>query len=295
MTNELIAIDVCCGGGGWACAARGLPIQIVEAYDIWEPARMTYQINHPNTKVMDVDCSTDLPDPARIRGLGVNLIIGGIPCEWLSKLRNWAKDNAVSQDEIDRERKLLDNILMWVKAIGPRYWCLEDVTELRLQLPPLTPYQIIDAQEYSGQRRKRIFVGEFPAPTRGTDQRMLRDYLQTGPYRTGRRLWGRKPQTTRTFSRETTFGAWPDRIAPTMVAVGSRHDAELCVVDDAIPGGIRQLDWREAAALQGFPDDYTFWGSPTDASKIIGRAVQTDTGRAILSAIAADHETRQKA
>ncbi len=292
MTNELIAVDVCCGGGGWACAARGLPIRIVESYDIWEPARMTYQINHPDTKVMDVDCSTDLPDPARMRDMGVNLIVGGIPCEWLSLLRNWSGATAVGAEEMEKERKLLDAVLAWVREIAPKYWCLEDVPKLKAQLPPLTPYQIIDAQEYSGQRRKRIYVGEFPAPPRGEDDRVLRDYLLPGPKRIGRRLWGRTPEKSRTFSKTTTHGAWPDDIAPTITNHCSRRDAELGVVEDDVPGGIRQMDWRESAALQGFPEDYVFWGSPTDLGVMVGRAVQIDTGRAILSAIAADYQAR---
>ncbi|MBM3956596.1 MAG: DNA cytosine methyltransferase [Gemmatimonadetes bacterium] len=42
------------------------------------------------------------------------------------------------------------------------------------------------------------------------------------------------------------------------------------------------------ARLQGFPEDYLFFGSPTAVWKMIGQAVQIDAGRAILAAIAAD-------
>jgi len=152
--RDLRAIDLCSGCGGWAVAARGLPIRIEVAVDFWQPACQTYRLNHPAT---DVHCA-DLRDPsvqARIEGLaaGVDLVLGGIPCEWLSSYRRLTK----------------------VKA------------------------------------------------------------------------------------------------------------AEL--LDPRLPGGLRQIEWQEAAALQGFPEDYLFYGSPGDVSLQIGRAVQIDTARQILRAI----------
>ena len=51
---------------------------------------------------------------------------------------------------------------------------------------------------------------------------------------------------------------------------------------------MRNPEWQELAALQGFPLDYLFYGSPTDVMKMVGRAVQIDLARAILSGIVAD-------
>lgn len=34
MKRFLNAIDLCCGAGGWACAARGLPIRFVAVADL---------------------------------------------------------------------------------------------------------------------------------------------------------------------------------------------------------------------------------------------------------------------
>ena len=31
VVEPITAVDLCCGAGGWACAARGLPISIVAA------------------------------------------------------------------------------------------------------------------------------------------------------------------------------------------------------------------------------------------------------------------------
>ncbi len=68
--------------------------------------------------------------------------------------------------------------------------------------------------------------------------------------------------------------------SPTLTALCSRRDAEA-----GIPHGDlwRQLEWQEMAALQGFPEDYIFYGCPGRVVKMIAQAVQIDTARAILS------------
>ena len=58
-------------------------------------------------------------------------------------------------------------------------------------------------------------------------------------------------------------------------------------MDDRVPGGMRNPEWQEMASIQGFPDDYLFYGSPTDVMKQVGRAVSIPLGAAILRAISA--------
>lgn len=115
---------------------------------------------------------------------------------------------------------------------------------------------------------------------------MMRDRLRPGPYRIGPRAAHRTPVVRNTFSRSETLAAYPDAKSPTVMRWSSRRDAEMVVVDPGIPGGKRQGEWQEAALLQGFPEDYVFWGSPSDVAAMVGDAVQIDTARAILEAIA---------
>jgi len=278
------AIDVCAGAGGWVCAARGLPIQVVLAVDLWEPACRTYALNNPGTDVRCADLRDADVRAAIVKDYGgaVDLIVGGIPCEWISVYRTLQK---VSEEEREAERNTLDSVLDLVRELGARWWCLEDVKGLARELPIFTPYVEIDAARYSPQRRKRIYVGTFPMPAPGRCRQTLKDRLRPGPYRIGRRCHDREPVRHRTFNRKTCLAAELDRKAPTVCAISSRRDAELAVVDPALPGGKRQLEWQEAARLQGFPEDYVFWGSPTDVGSMVGRAIQIDTGRAILEAI----------
>ena len=169
MTKRIQAIDLCAGAGGWACAARDLPIDVVLAVDFWPRACKTYELNHPSTEVL---CG-DLREPEvqdRIRQLAgqVDLVLGGIPCEWLSLYRNVGHEKTrTSEDEKGAERRTLDNVLELISDLNPRWWCLEDVLGLVKELPPLTPWMKLDAATYSAQRRKRVYVGRFPAPRLG--------------------------------------------------------------------------------------------------------------------------------
>jgi site-specific DNA-cytosine methylase len=299
---KIRAIDLCAGAGGWACAANGLPIEIVAAVDYWEPACKTYALNHEWTKVTQDDLRlgeaqdrllewlrANVPAGPGAGEFGIDLILGGIPCEWLSIRRNVG--NAVGQGELDDQRKTLRAVLDLVKKIAPRWWCLEDVKGLVAELPAGTPWIELDAADYSPQRRKRIYVGNFPRPAgtgplldpRSTE--VLRDRLRPGPYRIGRRSHGRQFVTSDAFDPGKAYVAYPVNKCPTICSLSSRHDPEFLVADGWLPGGARQLEWQEAALLQGFPDDYLFYGSPSDVGIQIGRAVQIDTARVILRGI----------
>lgn len=281
--KRLRAIDLCSGGGGWACAARDLPIDIIMAVDLWPTACRTYAMNFPDTDVLCADLRDEKVQRQIVKaGKRVDVVLGGIPCEWLSCYRSLVK---VGPAELEAQRKTLDAVLALRRQINPRWWCMEDVKELHRELPLLTPWHEINARGYSPQRRKRIFVGDFPLPDSRRSSEMMASRLRLGPYRIGPRAADRTPQTRRTFNGQTSLAAYPDRKSPTILTFCSRRDAEMVVVTPELPGGKRQLEWQEAAALQGFPDDYVFYGNPTDVGKMIGRAVQIDLARAILEAM----------
>jgi len=288
QTAAIKAIDLCCGAGGWAVAARGLPIRITHAFDRWSEAAKTYQINHPATQV----ALGDLRDPMHLENLirslrgQVDLVLGGIPCEWVSIYRNgWNPRTKVGEKERGEQRELLDNCLAIVRALAPRWWCLEDVVGLEKELPLPIPRRVIDAADYSPQNRRRLYVGDFPPPAPGRSGETSGARLRPGPYRVGPRQWSRVVTSSCQYDGKSTAGLCPDRKSPTVCDFGSRRDAELAVVNPRLPGGKRQVEWQEAARLQGFPEDYLFFGAPTAVWKMIAQAIQIDTGRAILEAI----------
>ena len=123
MSERIKAIDLCCGAGGWACAARGLPIDVVAAVDLWEPACRTYGLNWRLVKVIQGDLR-DTAVRAEVEGIAaqhdVQLILGGIPCEWLSIRRNVG--NASSDAERKAERATLAAVLALVLSGIIREW-----------------------------------------------------------------------------------------------------------------------------------------------------------------------------
>jgi len=285
--KEIRAIDLCCGAGGWACAARGLPIRITHAFDVWPVACKTYEINHPDTRVLCADIRGILAGSV-IRGLSgdVDLVLGGIPCEQITIYRNgWNPATKCGTAEMAGFHRLLDCVLDLVRDLAPRWWCIEEVVGVAKHLPPLTPYREIDAAGYSAQNRRRVYVGRFPAPTPGTNDETAGARLRPGPFRVGARQWQRRVTTSCQYDGQSTAGLSPDKKSPTICNFGSRRDAEMAVIDERLPGRKRQLAWQEAALLQGFPNDFLFYGSETAVWKMIAQAIQVDTGRAILEAI----------
>lgn len=207
--NGLRAIDLCCGAGGWACAARGLPITITHAFDRWPDACETYRLNQPQTSVV---CG-DLLDPAiqeQVRALAgrVDLVLGGIPCEQITPYRRcWNNSKTgVTPPELAAFQSLLDACLSLVRHLAPRWWCLEDVAAVMKHAPPLTPYRQIDAGDYSAQRRRRVCLGEFPEPAPSLSQDTAGKHLRPGPFRIGPRASRVSPRTTSSSVRRPPSG-----------------------------------------------------------------------------------------
>ena len=273
------AIDVCAGAGGWAVAARGLPIQIVAAFDREQDCLETYGENHPGVEC--IRCDVVDHDFGSWSGR-VDLVLGGIPCEEISVMRNVAQNAKVTPEMLEQFHALVDKCLSIPGVLGARWYCFEDVSQITRHLPIFTPYFKLDSKDFSAQRRKRVYVSNFDPPARQSNSKVLADCLRTGPYRLNPVLRTRKPQRHKTFTKHAFYPWYDNEKSPTVVSITSRHDNQLAL---AWNGGWRQVEWQEAARLQGFPDDYLFIGNVGRTAKMIGQAVQIDTARAILEAL----------
>lgn len=275
---RLTAIDICAGAGGWAVAARGLPIDIVAAVDWAEDCCSTYTYNHPGVRVVEDDVLSHNFSQYK----DVDLFLGSIPCEEISVARTHMPP---TNEQMAKWYKLLDTVLDAVELIKPKYWCLENVQQMKKYLPPLTPYVILDSSQWCGQKRKRIFVGKFPLPQPSSNgHENLSDYLLPGPY-----IIQAKTLESTKLSRRQWYGKGCKRMldikvkAPTITDFGSRHSRGFCIkMRDSRE---RTLQFTEAAKLQGFPDDYVFVSSQTRAWKMVAQAIQINLGRAILESI----------
>ena len=265
-------------------AARGLPIEIVAAFDRSADCLATYVENHPHVTPVRCDVSTfDFARwAAREQPIGrIDVVLGGIPCEQLSLAR---ANNVASDTELAELRTLTEACLRIPDQVDADWYCYEDVVQLRNHLPPFTPWFEIDSGWYSAQRRRRLYVSNMPVPQLPAEAYylaagQLKAHLRPGPYRRSQRLAGRRPGRSSVYGSDQFYPWYPQSKAPTVINLGSRHDNYAATSCGA---GWRQLEWQELATLQGFPNDYVFVGSPSSVTKQVGQAVQVDTGRAIL-------------
>lgn len=304
--KTLNAIDLCCGAGGWAVAARGLPIRFLAVADWGELPLETWRVNHvgdhPRCQLVQGDLShltTREQLGAAICGQRIDLVLGGIPCEQVSPVR---RNNPTAASELAAWHELIDACFGIVQTLRPRFWCFEDVDQVARHLPPPlvtgSPYQVerIQAAHFGPQLRRRTFIGRFPVPPpRRIDVRTIGECLRPGPHRT-------VPHAEKfaELEKATEAANWgrgfvgadrvrilpPDKPSPTIMASinrGSRQRRSFMLLDPL--GRRRLLSWQEMARVQGFPDDFLFACGQQAAEAMIGRAIPIYVGRAILEAI----------
>lgn len=299
----LNAIDLGCSCGGWALAARGLPIRFVTVVDIADDALETWRLNHgaqhPDCAVLNADISSAAGRERILHAIGgrpIDLLLGGITCEEVSPARN--KDKP-TQQTMDAWYELIDGFFEMVTRTAPPWWCIEDVIQVEKHLPgPLVfgkpiPIRRIDASKFGPQKRKRTFIGKFPKrliPEPGP--RTLAECLRPGPYRSfvGANECERDRQR---FYRPNTIRVWdPAEPGYTITSLHSRHSKGAMIETGLAP---RHLEWQEAALVQGFPADFIFLGAIGRASKMIAQAIPIYVGRAILQAVCKAAEKRMAA
>lgn len=275
----LRAIDICSGGGGWAVAARGLPIRIDYVFDKELDCLLTYKENHPF--VEPVCCDVIEYDFSRLSGK-VDLILGGIPCEQISKVRN---GTPLADGEEEKLHLLIDKCCALPEQLGAKWWCYEDVIQIIPRLPIFTEYFVLSSEHYSAQKRIRAFVSNIPCPRKSKkNTQSLRDCILPGPYRRSMAINKKTPDKNTNYYSKNTFCPWyPDKKSPTVLSGLPRHDDIMAV--EYKTSCFRQLEWQESAKLQGFPENYLFIGSLSRVMKQIGQAVQIDTARAILKSL----------
>ncbi|MCC6421058.1 MAG: DNA cytosine methyltransferase [Gemmataceae bacterium] len=102
-------------------------------------------------------------------------------------------------------------------------------------------------------------------------------------------------ESFRCDEREVVHDPW-QRERPTDAHAASRTVAEGSGRGDGLPVRqddqlVRVMEWQEAALLQGFPPNYVFAASWSRTWKLVAQAIPICVGRAILRAIATEHQT----
>lgn len=276
------AVDLFCGCGGMSLGFQNAGYEIKEAFDNWEPAVRTYQLNFEH-KVSVADLSN--PDMISvITSLEPDIIIGGPPCQDFS--------SAGYRDESLGRAALSKTYTDIVSTAKPKYFVMENVPRIRLS----KTYQyvreglkaagygltekIIDAS-YCGvpQKRSRLFL----IGCLGADDDFLSDMLDEN--------LSKKPMTIHDYLGDSLGVEYYFRIPRSYNRRAIFSIYEPCQtirgVDRPIPPNykkhpqdpvdigplVRALTPKERSYMQTFPETFRFEENKTNTNQMIGNAV----------------------
>jgi len=303
MASRLSCLEICAGAGGQSSGLELAEFGHELAVEIDPDACQTLRLNRPRWNVFQGDVRKVIGTDYR----GIDLLAGGVPCPPFSI--------AGKQLGEDDERDLFPEALRLVEEARPKAVMLENVRGLstakfqtyrnsvkaRLaDLGYLSDWQVLNASEFGvPQLRPRfILVAALPEYF----ERFEWPGAQGTPPTVGEKLY-------HLMARDGWAGAdaWAERadgIAPTIVGGSRKHGGpdlgptraraawlelgvdgrglanhgpdELTAVDHT-----PRLTLEMAAAIQGFPPEWKFYGRKTAAYRQIGNAFPPPVAEAV--------------
>lgn len=302
------SLEMCAGGGGQALGLEMAGFGHEALIEIEPPACATLRLNRPEWNVVEGDLRQFDGRPYH----GVDLVAGGVPCPPFSKAgkqlgaqddRDMFPEAIRLVDECRPQAVMLENVRGLLDAVFDDY---RNKVEKQLKKLGYVPgWKLLNASDYgvSQLRPRVVFVGirkdlasgfSWPEPNKiepATVGELLHDLMKTNDWR-GADAWREKANT----------------IAPTLVGGSKKHGgpdlgptrakrawATLSVDgnglwDDAPErdfdfNGMPRLTPRMTARIQGFPDDWQFFGRKTAAYRQIGNAFPPQVAAAVASQI----------
>lgn len=304
--SELTTLELCAGGGGQALGLEQAGIDHVALVELDETSCETLRLNRPDWKVINGDLNAfDASDFA-----GADIVSAGLPCPPFSVAGKQLGEND--------ERNLFPAMIRIVDHVRPKAVMVENVRGIldavfedyrnfvMRQLKKMgyqTGWRLMNACDFGvPQLRPRVvFVairdeysegfswpsGSLTSPS--TVGETLYDLMAMGGWR-GAKAW--------------RDGA--NEIAPTIVGGSHKHGGpdlgptrarrawETLGVDgkgiaNGPPAkdfvGLPRLTTRMVARIQGFPDEWQFFGSKTRAYRQVGNAFPPPFARAVAERI----------
>lgn len=304
----LTVLEICAGAGGQALGLEQAGFEHTAAVEIEPAACATLRLNRPDWNVVEGDVTEF--DGRDFRG--VDLVAGGVPCPPFSI--------AGRRLGADDERDLFPEALRLIEEAAPRAVLLENVRGLatskfasyranvlaRLdELGYATQWQVINASEHgvpqlrprfvlAGVRKQYGDLLEWPKPqgTPPTVGQALGDLMAAGGWE-GAQAWAARANGI----GPTLVGGSRKHGGPDLGPTRARADwAALGVNGKTLanepPGPDTPVDFtptltvQMTARLQGFPDDWEFFGRKTAAYRQIGNAFPPPVAKALGAALA---------
>jgi DNA (cytosine-5)-methyltransferase 1 len=302
--RELTCLEICAGAGGQSLGLEQADFSHVAAVEIDADACETLRLNRQHVwKVAQEDVHHFDGRPYR----GVDLLAGGVPCPPFSV--------AGKQLGADDERDLFPQALRLVRECEPTAVMLENVRGLSTarfasyreqvlselhELGYEADWQVLNACEFGVPQLRPRFIlvamrpdayGHFEWPnaigTPPTVGEALRDLMAAAGWK-GAGAWARQANgigpTLVGGSRKhggPDLGPTRAREAWRKLGVDGKGLADAPPTADAPAGHVPRLTLQMAAAIQGFPPDWRFYGRKTTAYRQIGNAFPPPVARAV--------------
>jgi DNA (cytosine-5)-methyltransferase 1 len=302
----LTSIEICAGAGGQALGLERAGFDHVALVEIEPPACATLRLNRPEWNVVEGDLRAFDGRPFK----GIDLLAGGVPCPPFSKAgkqlggedeRDMFPEALRLVDECRPQAVMLENVRGLLDAVFLDY---RNKVEKQLKKLGYVPcWKLLNASDYgvSQLRPRVVFVGirkdlasgfSWPEPNLvepPTVGELLHDLMSANGWR-GADRWRERANT----------------IAPTLVGGSKKHGGPdlgptrakaawatlgvdgLGLWDEAPPRGfvgMPRLTPRMTARIQGFPDDWQFFGRKTAAYRQIGNAFPSPVAAAVSAQI----------
>jgi DNA (cytosine-5)-methyltransferase 1 len=303
---QFSSLEICSGGGGQALGLELAGFRHEGLIEIEPPACTTLRQNRPEWNVIEGDLLTFDGSPFK----GIDLLAGGVPCPPFSK--------AGKQLGMDDERDLFPQAIRLVDECRPQAVMLENVRGLLdavfddyrdkvdkqlKKLGYVTGWRLLNASNYgvSQLRPRVIFVGirkdlasnfAWPEPLKNeppTVGELLYDLMKANGWR-GADSWCKLADTI----APTLVGGSKKHGGPDLGPTRARRAWARLYVDgtglwDEAPAcdfvGIPRLTPRMTARIQGFPDEWAFFGRKTVAYRQIGNAFPPPVAKAVAGQI----------
>jgi DNA (cytosine-5)-methyltransferase 1 len=301
---DLTCLEICAGAGGQSLGLEDAEFTHLAAVEIDPDACETLRLNRPQWKVVEMDVHNFDGRPYR----GVDLLAGGVPCPPFSV--------AGRQLGADDERDLFPQALRLVKQCEPTAVMLENVPglsqarfasyreqvlhELQDELGYRADWQVLNACEFGVPQLRPRFIliamrsdayehFEWPSAvgTRPTVGEALHDMMAEDGWK-GADTWAEKAKgigpTLVGGSRKhggPDLGPTRAREAWSKLGVDGRGLADARPPADAPVDYMPRLTLEMAAAIQGFPTDWKFYGRKTASYRQIGNAFPPPVARAV--------------
>lgn len=290
------AIDIFAGCGGLSLGLMKSGVQVVAAFDNWQPSIDVYALNFEH-QVIKQDLSQISESLKEINNYKFDILAGGPPCQDFSS----AGKRNVNGGRADLTYSFADI----VETSKPNYFIMENVEQIRKSH---ILYEVIDQlsavgygltavildASYCGapQARKRFFL----IGGQGLDHNFLLGNLKVALSKspmTMRKYFGKRLgidyyyRHPRNYDRRGVYSL--DEPSATIRGVNRPvppgYNLHPNDPDGVSLSNIRALTTEERAQVQTFPASFKWIGGKTDKEQMIGNAVPVALGQFVGSAL----------